>query len=145
MTATLQVLFPRNAIETDDAEATTIKTKTSALVGDITFVDCRVTTHAIERPVARQIARVIAVTPHGGEWIATMTVQPQAIVARCYQDEPTWRPPPPVVSAAVSNVEEPIYADAAALAAMDAAEERLAAARNAEFERDREDRLYYRD
>lgn len=57
---------------------------------------------------------------------------------------PRWCPPPAVLSPTVSEAEDVYFADAEALAEMDAAERRLEEALRAELDQEREARLYYR-
>lgn len=140
MSATLDVL-PAWIVE--ETEASTTKTSTQRGSGEVSGVS--VSEYIVAVPTERSPSPSRVVTVQVTRWIAASEIESQTTVARRYAARGVWLPPPAVASPAVGELEESVSADPMALAAMDEAEQRLSAARDAEFDREREDRLYYRD
>ena len=143
MSATLDVLA-WGLVE--ESEAAT--TKTSAQRGFGGGHRASVSEYVVAVPPLDLPSPPRVVTVHVARWIAASEIESQTTVARRYAARGVWLPPPTVASPAVGEFEqfeETVIADPMALAAMDEAEQRLSAARDAEVDREREDRLYYRD
>lgn len=140
MSGTLD-LFTLNPLE--DAEAST--TKADGALDAEGSEHALVSEYVVALPTAEVASRGRVVSVQVARWVATTEVESQTTITRRYAGRGIWLPPPAVASPVAGDFEDAVIADPIALAAMDQAEQRLSEARDAEFDREREERLYYRD